>query len=478
MAFKDLRGFISRLEEEGELQRIEGEVDWNLEAAGITRRCIETGAPAPFFQKIKGFPGGYRMLGSPLSTTPRRIALAMEMRPDTSIKEIIEEFNQRVKHPMKPLLVTDGPCKENVHLGNEVNLEEFPAPLLSKDDGGRYMSTWSVTIVKDLDSDWVNWGTYRQMLVDKKTLVNFTSPSQQIGQIYYNQYESRNESMEAAVVIGPEPACIFAAGYGAPVGVNEVDLAGAIRKEPVELVKCETIDLYVPANAEIVIEGIIPPRERGLEGPTSCFSGYLFPGGELSFPLFHVKAITHRNDPILTFTSEGTPRDDAHSILSITQSASILEDLKSRGFPVKMVYLPPDCCLYLVAVATEIPYPNFAWIVASAIWARANPYQHVMIVDADIDVTDWGDLMHAFVTKCHPLTGIQHVKRAPAIRTESFLSFPDRMNGVSSYILYDCTWPKEWDPNRLPVKMNFDTAFPKEIKEKILNDWGDYGFSI
>ena len=159
MPFKDVREFITKLETEGQLQRIEEEVDWNLEAGAMVRWANERGLPAPFFQRIKGYPEGYSILGSPLGTH-KRMAIAMDMDKNVSQREMIDEYLRRRRRPIKPILVSDGPCKENICVGDEVDLLKFPAPMVHESDGGRYIGTFHVTISKDLDSEWMNWSMY------------------------------------------------------------------------------------------------------------------------------------------------------------------------------------------------------------------------------------------------------------------------------------------------------------------------------
>ena len=152
--------FITKLEKEVEVQRIEEEVDWNLEAGAILRRSHEERLPAPFFEKIKGYPDNFKLCGG-IMANHRRVAIAMDMDPNTYVKELQEEYLRRRQQPIKPVLVKDGPCKENIQIGDEVDLLKFPVPLIHDGDGGLYIATFHLNISKDPDSDWVNWGMYR-----------------------------------------------------------------------------------------------------------------------------------------------------------------------------------------------------------------------------------------------------------------------------------------------------------------------------
>ena len=265
MAFRDLREYIAKLEEEGELRHIKTEVDWNLELGAISRRAIELRAPAPLFENIKGYPAGYRVLANLMSgTRPShgRLAIAMGLPKATPILKLIDEFAERVQSQVKPLIVKTGPCKEVIRLGDAVNVLDLPVPLIHGRDGGRYIGTWHIDINKDPDTGWVNWGMYRHMVHDEKTLGWRATPYQHGPNIYYQKYESRGQPMPMAIAIGTDPLSSVAAATSFPAEITEAEAAGGLRGAPVELVKCETIALEVPATSEIVLEGMVYPGER------------------------------------------------------------------------------------------------------------------------------------------------------------------------------------------------------------------------
>ena len=485
MAYKDLREFIAKLEEEGELVRIKKEVDWDLEVGAIIRRSYDLMAPAPFFENIKGYGNGFRILGASagVSNKPNRyfarLALSLGMNPESKISDIIEEYIKRRKNPIKPVIVSDGPCKENIDIGDEVNLYKFPTPVVHEGDGGRYIGTWHIVVTKDPDSEWVNWGMYRLMIHDEKTMGGIIAPPQHIGQMYYQKYEARNKPMEFAVAMGGDPVIAIVACSMLPPYVNEVDVAGGLRGEPVELVKCETVDLYVPATSEIVIEGEVLPYERKEEGPFGEYVGYR--ASERSpKPVYHVKAVTYRNDPILPVSCMGVPVDESAAVVPITNSAEILNELREQGLPIKMVYCPPEGVSHMASVSIKVSYPNFAKKVAYSLWATKPgiylPY--VVVVDDDVDVTNMVEVIHAFCVKCHPYRGIYKFKDSPTYPfLMPFLSPENRLKGTDGgYALFDCTWPKQWPPEAIPKKASFDVLWPKDIQEKVLKNWKDYGY--
>jgi phenylphosphate carboxylase alpha subunit len=476
MPFNDIREFIAKCEELGDAVQVKQEVDWNLEAGAITRRCCEQSGPAPLFQKVKDYPNGYRIWGAPLATF-RRLAIAMDLDPDASFRQIMDAYIQGSAQPVKPRVVKEGPCKQNMMMGDDVDLYKFPAPLIHDGDGGRYLSTFHIIATKDPGSDWVNWGMYRQMIHTKNTLGGLMAPAQHIGMMFRNKYEAMNKPMEFAVAIGTEPITALVGGAGCPAGVNEVDIIGGIRKEPLDIIKCETVDLYVPATSEIVIEGVVNPHERKMEGPFGEYGGYRsIPN--LPRPVFTVKAITYRDDPILTMSNMGTPVDDADIIQGMTMAAEIFITLKKMGFPITGVYTPPECSCSTVVISTKVPYTNIASRIAGGVWASAVGHfvVKIIIVDDDVDPTNMREVLHAWSTKCHPIRGTTIIPQAVMTPAYPYYSPEESRYNQGCNVYYDCTWPKRWPKEHIAVRSSFRDIYPKGIQEKVLANWKNYGF--
>ncbi|RKY00940.1 MAG: phenylphosphate carboxylase subunit alpha [Spirochaetes bacterium] len=484
MAFNDLREFIERLEEEDELIRIKKLVDWDLEAGGIARRATELKAPAPLFENIKDYPG-YRLLSAQVGPSAKkdryycRMAMAMEMKPESGPEEIIEEYIKRKSNPIKPVLVSNGPCKENIFIEDNVDLERFPVPIIHEGDGGRYIGSWHAVATKDLDTEWVNWGMYRLMLHDKETMGSVIVPPQHIGRMFFQKYEPKNLPMEFAVIIGAEPITPMIAGSPIPAGINEMDIIGAIRGKPLDVVKCETVDLVVPATAEIIIEGEVLPNTRLDEGPFGEYVGYRA-SKRSPKPVLKVKAITHRNNPILTMCALGVPVDEGHLSIATIWAAEILETLRAQEMPVEMVFIPPEGVTHMIAISTKVPYPNFAKKVANAVWASpAGIFSYyVVVVDDDIDVTNINEILWALTTRCHPQRDIYIQPNSPTYPILiPFLEPKDRLTGDNgASVLFDCTWPYHWNKDDIPIKASFDVLWPKELQKRIISNWKEYGF--
>ncbi|MFC2069523.1 UbiD family decarboxylase, partial [Chloroflexota bacterium] len=411
---------------------------------------------------------GYRLFGGGAAKFSR-LAVTMDMDQNTHPKELIEEYLRRTQKPIKPILVADGPCKENIHLGDEVDLLKFPVPMVHDGDGGLYIGTWHITVSQDFDSDWVNWGMYRHMLHNKNTVaIYLANPQRHLGAIYFGSYEPKNKPMEVAIAIGTEPVSALCATTPMPYGVSEVDVAGGIRGEPVELVKCETIDLAVPATAEIVIEGEIRPHERMDEGPFGEYTGYLRPGKE-SMPVIHVKAVTHRNNPIFTMSCMGVPVDD-NCVLSLTKGAGFLKAFRERGLPVTGVYCIPETSESLLVVAVKAFYSGIAADIAHIVWGttagRALPY--LIIVEDDVDPFNISQVLHALCTKCHPSRGIVKMENGPIVSLLPFLDQHEQQYQTGTKVYFDCTWPRDWDLSNIPKKVSFAAAYPLEVQQKAL----------
>jgi 4-hydroxy-3-polyprenylbenzoate decarboxylase len=253
--------------------------------------------------------------------------------------------------------------------------------------------------------------------------------------------------------------------------VSEVDVAGGLRGKPLELVKCETIDLAVPATAEIVIEGEMRPHERKKEGPFGEFTGYVASLVEPR-PVIHVKAITHRNTPILTMAATGVLYEGL--IPSCTsRAAEILIALKGRGIPVSGVSVPPEGHSLLVVVAVKTLYSNIAEQVAHVVWGSeagmTKPY--LIVVDDDVDPFNMAEVVHAVASKCHPYRGILKQEHTIANPLWPFLSAYERQHKLGSRVYFDCTWPLDWDPADVPARVAFKEIYPTEVQQKAITKW-------
>lgn len=473
---KDIRQFISSLDKNGDLIHIKREVDWEMEASAVIRHATETQAQAPLFEKIKDYPEGNRILGAPIDTL-RRLAIALGLPPDITREEYQKEYDKRVSHPIKPIIVKEAPCKENILVGKDVDLFRFPIPMLHESDGGRFIGTWHIVITKDPDSAWTNWGMYRVMVHNRRLVGAYLHPGNHGGLIYSTKYQLQGKPMPVAIAIGVSPICTIVGCTAFGVGESEVDFAGGLQMEPVELVKCETNDLFVPAHSEIVLEGETVPGVTVPEGPFAEFTGYRT--GIEERPVYRINAITYRNSPVLLADDPTVEITGGSIYRSLSLASNIKRHLLSHGIPVIKVHLPNECAHLAVVVSVKANHSStIASQIAHIINSNNAPYSSIIIlVDEGIDVFDWNEVSHSIATKCHPGRGIHINQEEYVSPLAPYLSKEERSLRKGSKVLFDCTWPVDWPGDSdAPPRAFFKDVFPEEIKKKVLDNWKDYGF--
>lgn len=472
--FNDTRAFIDKLRSTGDLVRVTEIVDWDLELGAIGRLACEKDGPAILFERIADYPGEVVFV-NPLATW-RRVALAFGLPATASVREIYEEYAQREGQAIPPVTVKDGPCKEVVRTGPQLDLFDFPAPMLHDGDGGRYLGTWDLVASREPTTSWINWGTYRFMLYDAHHLTGFPRPTSHLGKVFQDHYVPKRQPMPIAIVIGADPLSHFAASATYKIGGDEASLAGGLRGQPVEVVRCETSDLLIPATAEIVIEGEVLPDRVGLEGPYGEYPGYRT--GEMGNGiLFRVTAITTRKNPIFTVDATGY-KDDSSTITALSGSLAIKRRLQKHGVPVVDVNMPAEGAVHWVIASVERGGPAIGQKILEVLTARRALVSKIFLVDTDVDIFDLGKVLHAFSTKCDPGRGIHLVRYEGRANTLTpCYSQADRLAQRGATVLFDCTWPAEWSKQwEVPVKATFDTIFPESIQQTVLRRWKAYGF--
>lgn len=473
---KDNREFIEDLKKTGDVVVVEREVDWDLEMGAIVRRVCERKAPAPYFKKVKDYPE-FEAFGAPLATY-RRLAVALGLDPDTPIPEIGKVYLERTSgEPIKPVVVEKGsaPCKENVLLGDDVDLFKLPAPMVHDGDGGRYIGTWHFVVARDPESDFVNWGMYRQMVVDEKTMAGPVFPFSDMGKIFYNKYAPRGEPMPFATVIGCSPLAGIAAS--APAPCDEPDFCGMLQGEPVEVVKCETSDLYVPAHAEVIIEGEILPGVEIEEAPFGEYTGHRT-SPRAPRTVYRVKAITFRDRAIMTMSNMGMPVDEGQLLRSFTLGLELEKLLRGQGLPITGVYMWPESTHHLMVVGVKNAYSNIATQIAQlAFGSKLGPWFHmIVVVDDECDIYNKDEVIHRLCTRCHPAKGIRIFRDAVGTPLYPFLDPHDRLMSRGAQVLFDCLFPLDWEAADVPTLVSFRSVYPKEVQERVLDHWRDYGF--
>src|ERR1700739_3084437 len=342
----DLRDYLSALESLGDVEHIDRPVSAELEAAAVPRRSTEQGRPAPLFDNIEGAKPGFRLLGAPgaLSSDPRhplaRVALSLGLSHDVSAQELVEHLAAvHKKAPIAPKLVSadSAPCKQNILLGDDATLDRFPVPQIHPDDGGRYPNTWGIIVAQTPDGRWTNWSISRIMMIGDRHMTGLFLPQQHIGMIWA-EWEKIGKPMPFAVVQGGDPGVPMVGGMPIPEGVDEGTYLGTLYGEPVEVVKCETNDLQVPASAEVGLEGHVSITRDATEGPYAEFHGYALPETSPE-PEYTIGAITYPDSPIWPVTSTGRPPDDSQIAPAVGVSAEVVALLRNAGLPITTAWL-------------------------------------------------------------------------------------------------------------------------------------------
>jgi len=470
----DVREFIQKLQETGDVAVVDREVTWDLELGAIGRRLAEADGPAVWFRQIQDYPG-HSIFANPIATW-RRAAVALGLAPDVPIPTIYETYSSRENSPIPPRVVTDAPCKEIVLTGDDVDVNALPAPMVHEGDGGRYIGTWCIVASRALDSDWLNWGTYRFMVHNERMLTGWPLPTSHFGKVLQEQYVPRNIPMPVAIAIGADPASHLAATSTTRIGREEAALAGALAGRPIDVIRCHTNDLSVPATSEIVIEGEVLPDRIAQEGPYGEYPG--FRSGEMGRGvLFRVMAITHRRDPIWTMDCTGV-KDCSSIVTALGGGIGIRRSLERHGIPVTMVYVPPEGAIHMVVVGIRRGQggPDVARRTLEALTARRVYMSKIIMVDEDVDVFNMGEVIHALSTKCHPVRGVHVVTYEGRAQTLTPYYNPDeRSRRAGATMLFDATWPPGLRAEDTPVPTTFQGTFPEALKQHVLANWKSYG---
>jgi 4-hydroxy-3-polyprenylbenzoate decarboxylase len=406
--FDDLRDFIKKADELGECQVIEG-ADWDSEIGAIGDLMSQRPeSPLLLFDKIKGYPAGYRV-ASNLATTQRRIALVFGLPQEAKGIELVRAFRQRLEEDMKPIPpveVDSGPVKENILTGKDIDLYKFPTPKWHELDGGRYIGTGSAVVSRDPDDGWINLGTYRVQVQDKSTVTMSLTPGHH-GHVIAKKYWDKGLPCPMAICCGQAPLVFAAAHFEIPWRYSEYDWAGGWQRKPIKVIRGVATDLPIPATAEIVLEGeMIPPGKETLpEGPFGEWAGY-YAGGVRQMPPFKVKAVLHRNNPII----QGNPPSVLPRVWCvgrhIQMAAELWHELDRQLPGVAGVWVVEEGSIHsIVVISLKQLYGGHAKqaaLVAAGALVTAYSARYIIVVDEDIDPSNISDVLWALGTRSEP----------------------------------------------------------------------------
>ncbi len=484
--FKDLREFIATLEKSGELKRITVQVDPYLEMTEICDRTLRAQGPALLFENPKG--STMPVLGN-LFGTVRRVALAMgqqdvaslrdvgkllaflkEPDPPKGWRDLLEKapiFKQALN--MAPKEVSKPVCQEVVLEGDAVDLDMFPIQTCWPDDVGPLM-TWPLVITRGPLKERQNLGIYRMQKIGKNRLI-MRWLSHRGGALDFREWQQEHpgKPFPVAVALGADPATTLATVTPIPDTLSEYAFAGLLRGSKTEVANCLTSKLQVPATAEIVLEGVIHPGDMAEEGPFGDHTGYY---NEVEkFPVFTVTTITHRKNPIYHSTYTGRPPDEP-AILGVALNEVFVPLIQKQYPEIVDFYLPPEGCSYRLAIVSiRKQYPGHAKRVMMGVWSFLRQFMYtkfVIVVDADINIRNWQDVIWAMTTRMDPVRDTVSIENTPI----DYLDFASPVSGLGSKMGFDAT-------TKLPAESTREWGRPitmsKEVKERVDALWEDLG---
>jgi 4-hydroxy-3-polyprenylbenzoate decarboxylase len=476
-----MRDFLQVLEKRGDLLRVHVPVDPKLEMTEILNRLLPRKGPAVLFENVVGtsIPVAANLYG-----TVERVALGLET--DEAGLEEVGNFLAYLQNPeppkgwldalrqipffarvmgFNPKVVSRAPCQEVVLTEEEVDLSRFPIQTCWPDDAAPLI-TWPLVITRSPHEEAYNIGIYRMQVMDRnRTLMRWLKARG--GAQHHREWMALQRPMPVAVALGCEPAMTIAAVTPVPERIGEFHFAGLLRKEAVELVRCKTSDLLVPATSEIVLEGEIWPGEEAPEGPHGDHTGYY--NAVENFPIFRVRCITHRRDPIYLTTMTGRPpKEDA--VVGLALNRIFLPLLKKQFPEVVDFHLPMEAVSYRIGIVSiKKSFPGHAKRVMMGLWGFLKQFLYIkfiIVVDEDIDVRNWDDVIWALATRVDPGRDVDIIQRTPF----DYLDFATALPELGAKMGIDATMKSPPEVDRPWGKR---MAMSPEIVTRVDQKWAE-----
>lgn len=476
---RDLRDYLDTLAAHQDLREIDDEIDPNLEVGAAARYAYENSAPALLLNNLAGTRGFCRVLAAPLglSSIPgyplARVALSLGLPIGSTAREIIHALaGARRRELISPVIVDHAPCKENILRGADADLDRFPAPILHSGDGGAYLNTWGTVIVSTPDRSFTNWSIARAMKIDGRHMTGTFIHPQHLAKVW-QEWADQGRQMPYAIVQGTEPAIPLVSGMPLPDDIEEVKFLGAYFGEPIELIKCETNDLLVPASSEIVIEGHVSPERGAVEGPMGEHAGYI-PRRTSMQPVYTVDAITYRNNPVWPVSVAGEPVDETDTAWALPLAAEAYSQLVAAEVPVSTAWMPFESAAHWLVVTVPTNWREqkpgidpdelclrIAQVLSSVRFEAI--LTRVFVLDDDIDPANPQELAWAVATRVSPAGG--HIIRHGAINPlAGCYSDSERRLGYGPKAVLNGLLPP---PAQRDTRSSFRFSYPPEVREKI-----------
>jgi 4-hydroxy-3-polyprenylbenzoate decarboxylase len=479
LPWHDLRSFLARIEQHGELKRITAEVDPHEELGAVTLLATrQDKSPALLFERLKGDAAACRILINMLGSSRERYALAVGLDPSATTPEMIAATRSIMSEPIPPVTIPKhrAPVNEVVLTGNDIDLTKFPVPTFWPGDGGAFIGTGDITFTASPDTGRINVGCYRQMLHGRNRVGVYCSPGKH-GLLDREAWWARGEPCEVVAAYGIDPVLFMLAAQAFAADESELDVAGGIMGRPVELTEAECVSLPIPANAEFVVEGVLRQGDVMPEGPLGEFTGYY--GRERSpQPVMEVLAVHHRKSPIFTHALMARyPSCEIGAYYAIMRSARILDDLERIGVPgVVGAYAHPAAASGwgMVVVSMQQKYAGHsAQVLSLAAQCPAAAYytKWVIVVDEDVEPSDFNDVLWALSTRCHPAEDIDILRNTWSTGLDPS-RFPAEMRPYGSKVLINAC-----KPHQHLKDFPQSTLLRKSVHDGVRERWSELGFA-
>jgi len=470
MAYADLREYLRALENKGKLKRVTKEVDKDWEVAAVCRQLFKKippeRRPALLFENIKGFQ--IPIAAGVLGASKEIYAIGLET---DSVDGINKKWDRALENPIAPRMVSTGPCKDNIWHGDQVDLLKLPVPIwtVGEDPGPFFTSPYVIT--KDPETGIRNVGTYR-MQVKGRNKTGFLIGVRQDAAYHLRKNAQEDKPTPVAVVIGTDPSIGYVSVSKMSEALDEFAVAGALRGAPVDLVHCETVPLEVPATAEIVLEGEIPPNALEQEGPFGEYTGYMGPAGDQ--PFFNVKCMTFRNNPVYQAFISQMPPSESSCIRGIGREWPLLKHLKhTLRFPIKDLRLKEagGSGAYAV-VSLHKQFEGQVRQLMYGIWSMRTGFGKItVVVDDDIDIQDDFAIDWALSWRVRPDRDVYIERDVQAVGLDPSQGPPTvpqhhPSRQVGARVGIDATRKHDYPAVSLP---------PKEHLDRIARNWKEYG---
>ncbi|MFO7838517.1 MAG: menaquinone biosynthesis decarboxylase [Desulfosalsimonadaceae bacterium] len=477
---RNLRQFIGLLDEEGDLHRVSAEVDPALEITEIVDRLSKRGGPALLFENVKGsdYPllinafGSYRRMelalgGCRMEEIAARLEKQMKVKPPAGMKEKIRMlFSIREMAGYLPSRVKNAPCQQNIYTGGAL-LDMLPVLTCWPEDGGPFI-TLPLVVTKDPETGVQNLGMYRMHKYDHAATGMHWQYNKD-GARHFRAYKQRGERMPVAVALGGSPAVTYAATAPLPPELDELLFAGFLTSQPVQTVKARTLDLFVPAESDFVLEGYVDPDESRIEGPFGDHTGFYSPADH--YPVFHVTCLTCRNNAVYPATVVGKPPMEDCYMAKATERIflpmlqMLLPEIVDMELPMEGVF--HNCAL----ITIDKNYSGQAKKAINALWGLGQmaSTKFIAVFDRDVDLRDSSTVVWKLLNNVDPKRDIL-ISEGPLDALDHSAPYPDyggKMGIDATRKTRQEGMGRDW-----PEEITMDQS----IKDLVDRRWKEYGF--